>query len=70
MSNIVALKKVDVVLYISTDTIQILDDTLYEVSEKFEVVLSSPAAPARLGSLTTASVIISGPNDGKTASLL
>lgn len=35
------------------------------MSEEFEVVLSSPSAPAKLGRVTTASVMISGPNDGK-----
>lgn len=44
---------------------QILDDTSYEGKEEFEVMLSSPIEPARLGKLKTATVIINGPNDGK-----
>ena len=46
--------------------LQIIDDTLYEVSEKFEVMLSKPSEPAKLGKVTSTSVTITGPNDGKT----
>lgn len=53
-----------------TCTLQIIDDTLYEVNEEFEVVMSSPSGMARLGSVTTATVIIAGPNDGKISSLI
>ncbi|XP_067933161.1 extracellular matrix organizing protein FRAS1-like [Watersipora subatra] len=43
--------------------VRIIDDTLYEVDEMFEVVLSSPSFPGSLGQQTTATVVIAGPND-------
>lgn len=49
--------------------LQIIDDTLFEGREEFEVSISNPSEPAKLGLLTTSTVIIAGPNDGKCYNL-
>ena len=45
--------------------IQVIDDSVYESAEQFELHLSEPSLPAVLGPVSTAVVIIEGPNDGK-----
>lgn len=44
---------------------QVIDDTLFEGMEEFEVSISSPSEPGKLGPLIRTTVIIAGPNDGK-----
>ena len=42
-----------------------MDDSDYETSEQFELVLADPSAHMRIGPLDKATAIIEGPNDGK-----
>lgn len=44
---------------------QLIDDSLNEASEQFELELTLPSYGARLGPVSQATVIIDGPNDGK-----
>ncbi|XP_076458587.1 LOW QUALITY PROTEIN: extracellular matrix organizing protein FRAS1-like [Babylonia areolata] len=50
---------------ISTATcdVKVIDDSVYESAEQFELRLSDPSLPAVLGPISTAVVIIEGPND-------
>ena len=48
---------------------QLIDDSLQEASEQFELELSLPSFGAKLGPANRATVIIDGPNDGKLISL-
>lgn len=45
--------------------LQIIDDTLYEGMEEFDVEIEDPSLPAKLKGRTITTVIIEGPNDGK-----
>ncbi|XP_038615096.1 LOW QUALITY PROTEIN: extracellular matrix protein FRAS1 [Tachyglossus aculeatus] len=47
----------------------LIDDSEYEEEEEFEVVLAGPSANARVGPASSATVIISGPNDASTVAL-
>lgn len=53
----------------STCDVKLIDDSEYELSEEFELVLSDASDNARMGDLTVAMVIIDGPNDASTVSL-
>ncbi|KAA8592453.1 hypothetical protein FQN60_017908, partial [Etheostoma spectabile] len=53
----------------STCDVKLIDDSEYELSEEFEVVLSDASDNARIGDVTSAKVIIDGPNDASTVSL-
>lgn len=44
---------------------QIIDDSEFESSEQFELVLSAPTYNTVVGPMDKATVIIRGPNDGK-----
>ena len=44
---------------------QLIDDSLSEMTEQFEVELSSPSYGSRLGQVSKATVFIDGPNDGE-----
>jgi hypothetical protein len=43
---------------------QIVDDSVYEAAEQFEVELLEPNIAASLGPISKTTVIIEGPNDG------
>ncbi|XP_061586644.1 extracellular matrix protein FRAS1 isoform X2 [Cololabis saira] len=53
----------------STCDIKLIDDSEYELSEEFELVLSDASDNARTGDAAVATVIIDGPNDASTVSL-
>ncbi|KAL2092359.1 hypothetical protein ACEWY4_012157 [Coilia grayii] len=53
----------------STCDVKLIDDSEYELSEEFELVLSDTSDNARMGSVTVARVVIDGPNDASTVSL-
>ncbi|KAM6954491.1 extracellular matrix organizing protein FRAS1 [Aplochiton taeniatus] len=53
----------------TTCDVKLVDDSEYELSEEFELVLSDASDNARLGDLTVAKVVIDGPNDASTVSL-
>lgn len=53
----------------STCDVKLIDDSEYELSEEFELVLSDTSDNARMGSVTVAKVVIDGPNDASTVSL-
>ncbi|XP_029456255.1 extracellular matrix protein FRAS1 isoform X2 [Rhinatrema bivittatum] len=53
----------------STCDIKLIDDSEYEEEEEFEVALADASANARIGSIASAKVLISGPNDAATVSL-
>lgn len=53
----------------STCDIKLIDDSEYELSEEFELVLSDASDNARMGAVTSAKVVIDGPNDASTVSL-
>lgn len=53
----------------STCDIKLIDDSEYELSEEFELVLSDASDNARMGDVTLAKVVIDGPNDASTVSL-
>lgn len=44
---------------------QVIDDSLFESPEEFELRLSDSSYNAKIGTLSSATVIIDGPNDGK-----
>ena len=50
--------------------IQVIDDSLFESPEEFELRLSDSSYNARIGTLSSATVIIDGPNDGKGSKYL
>lgn len=43
--------------------LKLIDDTMYERMEQFDLELSDPSIPASLGAVTTSLVVIDGPND-------
>lgn len=45
---------------------QVIDDSLFESPEEFELRLSDSSYNAKIGTLSSATVIIDGPNDGKS----
>ena len=49
--------------------VQLVDDSEYELSEEFQLVLSDPSENGRLGDVTVAKVVIDGPNDASTVTL-
>lgn len=53
----------------STCDVKLIDDSEYELSEEFELVLSDASDNARTGGVTVAKVVIDGPNDASTVSL-
>ncbi|XP_036955362.1 extracellular matrix protein FRAS1 isoform X2 [Acanthopagrus latus] len=53
----------------STCDVKLIDDSEYELSEEFELVLSDASDNARMGDVTSAKVVIDGPNDASTVSL-
>ncbi|KAK2838085.1 hypothetical protein Q5P01_015297 [Channa striata] len=53
----------------STCDVKLIDDSEYELSEEFELVLSDASENARVGAVTVAKVVIDGPNDASTVSL-
>uniref|UniRef100_A0A3Q3BPI3 Fraser extracellular matrix complex subunit 1 n=1 Tax=Haplochromis burtoni TaxID=8153 RepID=A0A3Q3BPI3_HAPBU len=53
----------------STCDVKLIDDSEYELSEEFELVLSDASDNARMGDVSVAKVIIDGPNDASTVSL-
>lgn len=53
----------------STCDVMLIDDSEYESSEEFELVLSDASDNARIGGITVAKVIIDGPNDASTVLL-
>lgn len=53
----------------STCDVKLIDDSEYELSEEFELVLADASHNARMGDVTLAKVIIDGPNDASTVSL-
>ncbi|KAJ8398108.1 hypothetical protein AAFF_G00431850 [Aldrovandia affinis] len=53
----------------STCDVKLIDDSEYELSEEFELVLSDASDNARIGTVTVAKVVIDGPNDASTVFL-
>ncbi|TSN86075.1 Extracellular matrix protein FRAS1 [Bagarius yarrelli] len=53
----------------STCDVTLIDDSEYEPSEEFELVLSDASDNARMGDITVAKIIIDGPNDASTVFL-
>uniref|UniRef100_A0A3Q2DG67 Fraser extracellular matrix complex subunit 1 n=1 Tax=Cyprinodon variegatus TaxID=28743 RepID=A0A3Q2DG67_CYPVA len=53
----------------STCDVKLIDDSEYELSEEFELVLSDASDNARLGDVSSAKVVIDGPNDASTVTL-
>ena len=49
--------------------VQLVDDSEYELSEEFHLVLSDASDNARMGEVTVAKVVIDGPNDASTVTL-
>lgn len=53
----------------TTCDVTLIDDSEYELSEEFELVLSDASDNARVGDVKVAKVVIDGPNDASTVSL-
>ncbi|AWP07675.1 putative extracellular matrix protein FRAS1 [Scophthalmus maximus] len=53
----------------TTCDVKLIDDSEYELSEEFELVLSDASDNARVGGVAVAKVVIDGPNDASTVSL-
>ncbi|XP_028297012.1 extracellular matrix protein FRAS1-like [Gouania willdenowi] len=53
----------------TTCDVTLIDDSEYEFSEEFHVVLSDASDNARMGDVTRTKVVIDGPNDASTVSL-
>lgn len=47
----------------SSCDVRLIDDSEYELSEEFELVLSDPSDNTRIGDVSVAKVVIDGPND-------
>ncbi|XP_029959982.1 extracellular matrix organizing protein FRAS1 [Salarias fasciatus] len=53
----------------STCDVTLVDDSEYELSEDFQLVLADASDNARTGAVTVATVVIDGPNDASTVTL-
>lgn len=53
----------------STCDVKLIDDSEYELSEEFQLVLADASDNARMGEVTLAVIVIDGPNDASTVSL-
>lgn len=53
----------------STCDVRLIDDSEYELSEEFELVLADASDNARMGDVTSTKVVIDGPNDASTVTL-
>ncbi|KAM8885583.1 extracellular matrix organizing protein FRAS1 isoform 1-T2 [Spinachia spinachia] len=53
----------------TTCDVKLIDDSEYELSEEFELVLSDASDNARVGAVASAKVVIDGPNDASTVTL-
>lgn len=53
----------------STCDVKLIDDSEYELSEEFELVLADASDNARVGDVTSTKVVIDGPNDASTVTL-
>lgn len=53
----------------TTCDVQLIDDSEYELSEEFELVLSDASSNARVGRVASAKAVIDGPNDASTVTL-
>lgn len=54
----------------TTCDVKLIDDSEYEDEEEFEIALADPSENARIGNVASAKVMIRGPNDASTVSLV
>lgn len=55
------MQNIGILIYV----MQVIDDSIFENSEEFELRLTDSSYNAKIGLLSSATVIIDGPNDGK-----